>query len=796
MSKLLTAFIILTSGALLLQAGGETLKRVHLSLSSNPAYGNLPLYFIPGNGRGGVRFYARTPRFTLWMTQDGLVFDAFVRMDKRKRGLPPRDVSWIVFMNANKDTVILPVGMTRHRVNYFRGGDPSWWITNIATSKAVLYKNLYKQVDLKVYGNNKQVEYDWIIRPGGCPEAIRYKYENVKSTRIDNKNNLRITTAFGEIIHRAPTAFQVIDGATVPVEAAFKITNSGIIGFKVCKYHKDHPLILDPLVAYATYFGGGDYDRGQSIVVDKEGNTYITGHTTSLDFPIMNAVQDSYGGGYLDVFVFKMTAAGDALLFSTYLGGSATEGGGEIVLDAGGNIWVTGSTYSRNFPTRNAFQDTFAGGSTDGYVFKLSPSGGMLAYSTYLGGSGNDSASGIAVDTNGNVYIAGGTDSRDFPVMNPYQASYSGGNFFGDGFVTKLSSDGTLVYSTYLGGSTDDIGYGIAVDTEGNAYVMGYTESIDFPTLNAVGETYGGEGDAFITKLSPLGSAILYSTFLGGSGKDTTRGIAVDNMGNVYVTGDTGSVDFPVFNPYQEMFGGGSDCFVTKLSPEGQLFYSTFLGGSGAEYGFDIAVDFLGNAYVVGDTVSADFPTFDPYQETNTDGRPDAFLSWLSADGQSLRFSTYLGGSKNDKAFGVTVDIFGNAYITGFTGSMNFPVYLSYQSENAGFDDVFVAKFLSDMIELQASRMTERAWLLRIQYGKILFIVKNPDNIPIIKYVIYRKTSGGSYQEIKEIPAADLRDCQHSFYDLFLDKSRAYTYKAEAVAADGTVVAVSLEKEI
>jgi len=376
------------------------------------------------------------------------------------------------------------------------------------------------------------------------------------------------------------------------------------------------------------------------------------------------------------------------LSYSTYLGGTSDDKGYGIAVDGSGNAYVTGETSSSSFPTLNPFQTDQ--GDWDVFVTKLSSSGNSLIYSTYLGGGGWDQAHHIAVDGSGNAYVMGITASSDFPTLNPYQTDQGGWNVF----VTKLSSSGSsLIYSTYLGGGSNDYGMSIAVDGSGNAYVTGWTSSSDFPTLNPYQSTYqGGSGDAFVTKLSSSGNSLIYSTYLGGGDRDYGNGIAVDGSGYAYVTGQTGSSNFPTLNPYQT-YQGDYDVFVTKLSSTGNsLIYSTYLGGGSGEDGWDIAVDGSGNAYVTGFTQSYNFPTLNPYQTYQGGG--DAFVTKLSSAGNSLIYSTYLGGGSGDYPLGIAVDGRGNAYVTGFTSSSNFPTLNPYQTDQGG-TDVFVTELSS-----------------------------------------------------------------------------------------------------
>jgi hypothetical protein len=385
-------------------------------------------------------------------------------------------------------------------------------------------------------------------------------------------------------------------------------------------------------LVYSTYLGGsgGGGDAVTGIAIDASGIAYLAGHTYSVDFPIMNPYQGSYGGSG-DVFVAKLNATGNGLVYSTYLGGSGDDAAYAIAVDQSGNAYVVGRTPSVDFPTLNPYQLSNAG-SLDGFVAKLNATGDSLVYSTYLGGSGDERAYAISVDGSDNAYVVGETLSADFPTLNPYQLSNAGGR---DGFVAKLNATGdSLVYSTYLGGSGDDAAHAIAVDGSDNAYVVGHTESTNFPTLNPYQLSNAGGRDAFVTKLDPSGS-LVYSTYLGGNSYDYASAIAVDGSGQAYVAGYTGSIDFPTLNTTYQGPAGGGDAFVTKLSPSGSLVYSIFLGGNDWDMASAIAIDDSGHAYVAGYTLSTNFPTLNPYQGSNS-GSYDTFVVKLSADSNIL----------------------------------------------------------------------------------------------------------------------------------------------------------------
>jgi len=677
------------------------------SLKKSPDYGKIPLYFIPNKDQvhDKALFYAKASRYTLWLTKEGLVFDSIKRIKKggnescpthpKDRSDPEvftseRDVSRLIFLNSQKNSEIVSVDRTEHKVNYFIGKDKSKWRTNIQTSRTVLYKELYRNIDLRVYGIEKQIEYDFIVRPDGKVSDISFEYRGVVQTEIDKDGNLVLETKFGQLEHAKPECYQVIGGEKVDVETRFKKIRTNTYGFKVKEYNRNYELIIDPLVlVYSTYLGGSIWEAVYGIAVDSAGAAYVAGETASNDFPTQNPIQGT-NAGPSDVFIAKLNSSGSALVYSTYLGGSVEDCAWGIAVDYQGAAYVTGTTGSADFPTQNPLQMSHGGGWGDVFIAKLSSSGNALVYSTYLGGSSEEAGYGIALDSEGSAYVTGSTWSTDFPAQNPIQRSNAGDR---DVFIAKLNSSGSaLVYSTYLGGSDLDDGYGIAVDSAGAAYVAGETASNDFPTQNPIQGTNAGPSDVFIAKLNSSGSALVYSTYLGGSDWDHGLCIAVDSEGAAYVTGETVSTDFPAQNPIQGTNAGWDDVFIAKLNSSGSaLVYSTYLGGSDWDYGLCIAVDSEGAAYVTGSTSSADFPVQNPIQGTNA-GKSDAFIAKLNSSGSALVYSTYLGGSDSDDGYGIAVDSEGAAYVTGSTWSADFPVQNPIQGTSAGWDDVFIVE--------------------------------------------------------------------------------------------------------
>ncbi|MBW2062185.1 MAG: SBBP repeat-containing protein [Deltaproteobacteria bacterium] len=600
-------------------------------------------------------------------------------------------------MGVNSTSEVSGIEELPGKVNYFIGRDHKKWRTNIPCYSKVKYKNIYPGIDLVFYGRAGQLEYDFLIAPGADPKIIRLAFEGVEKIKRDEKGNLVLKTKTGEIIQRLPLVYQELDGRRQVVSGQYTILGRNEIAFQLASYDRQRALVIDPILVYSTFLGGSDEDRGHDIAVDSSGNVYITGVTGSTDFPLVSSCQDVYGESW-DAFVAKLNVSGTALVYYTYLGGSGQDIGRSIAVDASGHAYVTGDASSIDFPLANPLQETFGGSPTDAFVARLNASGSELVYSTYLGGSSNDRGKAISVDSLENAYVTGETLSSDFPILNFYQDQLSGS---WDAFVTKISATGTLAYSTFLGGSKTEEGFGIAVDSSGNAYVTGETSSPNFPILNSYQDQLRGSWDAFVTKLNAAGSDLVYSTFLGGGGDDIGTGIAVDSSGNAYVTGFTESSDFPTTSttssPYQGTYGGGyHDAFVTKLNAAGSdLIYSTFLGGSNQDQGRGIAVDPSGNAYVSGFTESNNFPTASPYQGISH-GYADAFITKLNPSSSDLIYSTFLGGSSYDQGWGIAVDPSGDAYVTGFTDSSDFPTTSpNLGPYNGAYNDAFVTKFIA-----------------------------------------------------------------------------------------------------
>jgi hypothetical protein len=696
-------------------------------------YGKLPLSFEANQGQADthVKFLSRTGGYSLFLTEDEAVLalrgneldthttkTAGAKSGLHPASIPPKpgDVLRMKLRNANPAAPVTGVDELTGITNYFIGNDPAKWRTSVPAFAKVKYEGIYSGIDLVYYGNQQQLEYDFIVAPGADPRRIAFDVRGAKRFRRDQRGDLVLKMREGEIRWRKPVAYQEKDGSRHEITARYAITAANRVGFELAHYDGSRPLYIDPMI-YSTYLGGSLSDSGTAIAVDSAGNAYITGSTVSTNFPTVNPIQAANGGDgtFTNAFVTKLNPTGSALIYSTYLGGTGLwNSGAGISVDSAGNAYVTGRTCSADFPTMNPLQPVYGGNTEfscgDAFVTKINAAGSALVYSTFLGGSGSDWGYGIAVDGSGNAYVTGQTESTDFPTMNPLQPVYGGGP--SDAFVAKLNPAGSaLVYSTYLGGSNEEDLYfgtgGIAVDNAGNAYVTGSTESGDFPTANALQPTLNAQGSAFVSKINPAGSAFVYSTFLGGGKGNNGNGIAADGAGNAYVTGTTYSTDFPVTpGAFQSICGNsGFECdygsaFVSVYNATGSAFvYSTYLSSpGGGSVGNAIAADASGTAYVTGIT-GGSFPTQSSLQQYK--GNNDAFVTRFNAQGSALVYSTYLGGSGPDAGYGIALDSSGNAYVTGQTYSTNFPTTLGALqtvcnggSNCKGEGDAFVAKIL------------------------------------------------------------------------------------------------------
>ena len=630
-----------------------------------------------GQAEATAAFLGRGPGYAIHFDGDGISLvrgQDIVRMEL-KGALPPR---------------ISGVQPQEGRANYFIG-KPDQWITDVPLYAGVQYRGVYPGVDLVFYSGAGELEYDFTLAPGASASTINLVFRGIDEMRIDG-GDLVLKTGWGELRHRRPRVYQMRNGRRSEIAGRFVIRGPKEAGFETEPYPAGSTLVIDPVMVYGTYIGGTGADSAWAVAADSAGAAYVVGETSSVNFPKTFTISNSSGNG--DAFIVKLNPSGTGVLYATYFGGNSRDSARGVAVDSAGNAYITGFTYSPDFPATAGAYRSPSLGQPDAFAIKVNASGSALVYSALIGGAGSDFATSIAIDTSGSAYIAGYTSSVAFPVTSGgFQRSFGGG--LQDAFVAKLNPSGSgLIYCTYLGGSGNDVANGIAVDAAGEAYIVGYTDSANFPTRSPIYANYGGQGDAFVAKLTPAGDSLVFSTYLGGSLVDIATAVALDSSGNVYVTGATLSANFPVTGgAFQTLNQGSYDAFVSKIGSQGtSLLYSTYLGGEGSDQSSSIAVDANGTAYIAGFTYSFHCPLQSPIQ-SSTHGGQEAFATAVGPTGASLVWSTYLGGSGDDQAAGIAVDPAGSVYVAGSTFSNDFPTTSgAYRTVYAGDGDGFLVK--------------------------------------------------------------------------------------------------------
>lgn len=708
------SFVVLFVGILCLIGAGDT-------ANAAPPNRRLPLFFESNQGQTdpAVRFLTRGDGYTLFLTPAETV----MAVAGAKPGTEPESLPVVRtrLLDADPSAAMAGVDPLPGRVNYFRGSDRSQWKTGVATFARVKTRDVYPGIDLVHYGNDGVLEYDFVVAAGADPARIRFEIDGADRVTIDEASGDLVVSVGGHDLRwKKPDCYQDIDGGRRIVEGRFRRSEANRFSFELASYDRSLPLVIDPTLAYATFVapttfvaGDGLQNHGLAVTADSNGNAYVVGLTESASFPTTAGALRTTRIGKTDVFVAKLNPTGSALDWSTYLGGSDTEiqnttGSIGVAIDDIGNVYVTGATKSTNFPTTVGAYQTTIGGDNDAFVTKIAADGASLLYSTYLGGIGLDYGFDIALDSDGNAYTCGYTNGH-FPTT---PGAFQTDSTFQSAWAAKLSANGsTLVYSTTLGVNMGQA-HSIVVDESGNAFLTGFAEPPHglsfYPTTEGSFQPAAkGSFDAFITKLDPAGSALVYSSFLGGLENEDGRGIAIDGAGNAYVTGVTNSTDFPAsVGAYQTTFQSTptpqDDGFVAKVNPAGSaLVYATYLGASLVETPEEIVVDATGSAIVVGATTSMDYPTTnDAFQTTYTYSSfsASAYLTKLNPTGTALAYSTFLHPTdttnKVSFAYGLAIDTDGAAYVTG-TSSATFPTTIgAFQTTtfNPGFGGPFVAK--------------------------------------------------------------------------------------------------------
>lgn len=651
---------------------------------------SLPFEENRGQSDPRAKYLARAGELNLFMTDDHVII---VFADGSSH--PP-----VITLELNGANRTSPVGARAldGTTSYFMGTDPSRWLTNVATYSEVTYFNVYDGIDWVFHGDVSQsrLEYDFVVAPGADPHDISIRISGADSIDLASDRRLAIDVSGRRFYMNNLYVFQSVDGERIEVAAHFVKKATDVIAFEIDEpYDPTRPLVLDPVLTYATYLGGGNTDRAFAPAVDRYGRAYLTGTTASLNFPTDNPAQ-VFSGGNFDAYIARFSADGSALEYSTYFGGSEVENGLGIAVDEDGNAYVCGRTGSANMPVAAAFQPGYGGGPSDVFILKLDPTGSRLLFSTFLGGTGDDRAFDCRLDASGAIYVSGTTASPDFPIVHALQSTYGGNQ---DAFLAKMDSGGsTLVYARYLGGSALEQFGALAVDGAGRAAVIGKTASVDFPVANAAQPIYGGgTGDAFVSRYHPTGSSFIYSTYIGGSGDDAGLAPAITRRGEVILGGNTASTDYPLVNALQSTMAGVRDLIITKLDRRGQIVFSTYLGGSANENAFGLAADPHGNVYFSGFTASPNFPLSNALQ-SDINGPIDAIFGKISATGDALIFSTYFGGSGEDRGDYVVIDSVGGVYFSGWTSSADFPATPgAFQTSFGGPQfDAFLVKLADD----------------------------------------------------------------------------------------------------
>jgi len=766
----------LTSGNSIAQAprfAPESAPSAHGPQQIRVAYSHLPLIFEPNQGQSDprVRFLARGSGYGLFLTADEAVLELQHSAVSTQHSTHRISLIRMALDGAKKDATVVGADQLPGKSNYFIGNDPAKWRRNVPQFARVRYQNIYPGIDLIYYGKQGRLEYDFEVAPGADPRRVVLQFHGADKLKLDADGTLRLALSAGDVRLEAPRVYQKIGEQQKPIAGRFVLLGKDKVGFELGPYDRSRALVIDPVLTYLSYLGGSGDEACSApaiagvvtpgcpaIAVDSapgvggQGNMYVAGSTTSLDFPTTTGVlQTSLApGATANLFIAKFDPTGSSLLFSTYLGGDGVDTSAGVAVDSALNVYVAGTTTSTNFPTTssNAFQPGPVPAGNHVFVSQLKPDGSALLYSTYLAGNGTETATGLALDVQFKVYVSGTTTSTNPPTTALFPATIGAfqtcpgeksGNcpsgvanqFFFSKLDPTLIGTPSLVYSTYLGGSTpgttvtadETRGGGIAVDTNAstpNVYLTGGTNFTDMPVLNAFQGTNGGGIDAWVAKFTPSnasGTQEIYLTYLGGTGDEIGNGVAVDSGGNAYITGSIATVGFmPTLPsgtvPFQSASGGGIDAFLAKFGTpctgtsctgtngtNVPLNYFSYLGGSGTDVGLAIAVDSIQGARLTGWTNSPNFPHPNNPVQSSPSGGTDAFVARIDTTATAANakghFGTYLGGNGNDFGTSIAIDSQAHTFVAGETASAppSFPITSNaFQSALHGPTDAFVGK--------------------------------------------------------------------------------------------------------
>jgi hypothetical protein len=694
-------------------------------VKAEAAYSKVPLSFEANHGQtdASVKFLARGKGYNLFLTAQEAV------LTLKAPSAQGTDVVRMSLKGANTDPVVQGLDVLAGQSNYMTGNDKTKWHTNVARYSKVEYKQVYSGIDMVYYGNQGQLEYDFIVAPGANPDVISMDFKGAKNLEVDKQGNLILSLTDGKMAFNAPVLYQKTGGVKQPVEGRFVLAGNDQVRFEVGAYDKTKELVIDPSLTYSTFLGTTVEDRINGLYVDDAGFVYMTGQTATVAdlFPgTAGHFQAANHGGAFDAFVIKLNPQG-AIVWATYLGGAGDDIGLSIAVNASNIVYICGSTTftaGAKYPTTVGAYQAVNNGGTDGFLTAIAADGNSLVFSTFIGGAGEEFATALTVNTAGDVYVTGGITSDNTTraaTAGAYQVQNGGpGGACENAFVAKFNAAGTIQFFTYLGGSVvgGTRGKGITLDSTGNIFVTGYCRDT-FPTFpsgvlplsRAFKLTITGAQDAFVSKLSPTGANLLYSTYLGGSGNASGNAIKLDSTGNIYVAGDNDSTNFPdagsdgvttgMPKVGQTTVVGNFDCFIMKLKTSGtghsDGVYCTFLGGSGLDNLNALQVDASGNAYVTGRTESGDFVSVSPTSittplDSTLGATAKAFITVIGPAGDTRVLNTYLGGVTDQEGKGISVDVANNIFVAGWTNSADFPTAVPLFAAKAGDKDGFIAK--------------------------------------------------------------------------------------------------------
>ncbi len=720
-----------------------------LDTALSPVLERLPLLFLAD---GPAAATAHGPGAALDFAPDGVTLH-----------LPADQTVRLAFLGANPAPRLAPAQPLSGIVNLYAGADPATWRTGETAYAGLAYEALYPGVDLLFRGETGHLKGTFTIAPGADPGAIAWRYEGVAGATVTAGGDLVLALADGDnLVERAPVAWQTRHGRQVAVPVAYALGAGGRVGFALGAYDATRPLVVDPEIVYETVIGAVEFETGVDLAADATGNAYV--------------LADTYGYDGNDVLLARLNPDG-SIGFVTIIGGSQIDDAGHLALDGAGHLYLTGRTLSPNFPVLNALQPAMNGFS-DVFVMKLNAANGQMLFSTFLGSTRAERHGGIAVDAAGDILVSGATDFTDFPVTpDAYQPELNLEQCFCfDAFLARIAGDGSaILYATYLGGWADDFSVDVGVDTAGNAYLTGLTESPDFPTADPLQAFYGGEQDGWAARLSADGSTLDYGTFLGGSDWDQVRELVVAADGTTTIAGYTESANYPTTpGSFQPGFAGGIlDCgsppfiplrncydgFVTRLAPDGSAFvYSTFLGGDEDDMLNGVTIDGAGNTYLAGWTYSVDFP--------GVPGNAGFVVPKLSADGSALLYTQPLETNDAD-GHGIALDPHGAIYVTGST---NVPA------------DTYVAKLAEGVLLRSANIfLTSRP----IGAGHLVLgwvVVRDVDGNPVPGATVsVTWTRPGGATQAKSAVANDAGLARLALFG----GSGSYTLRVETITADG-----------